>query len=467
MAYIAFKDISKRYPGCISCQEINLDIQQATIHAIVGENGAGKSTLMNILGGLVAPTTGTISLGGRDYAPDSALDAYKNKIAYIHQHFVLARQLTAFENILLSSSAPFHPLSQIPLNKIRKDAEILLKKFNWNISLDSKVENISVGEQQRLEILKALLLDPDIFIFDEPTAVLTPQEANNLMDFLVELRSQGKTVILISHKLNEIKKVADFVTILRAGRLVVSESMSKMSIDQMAENMIGRKTNRSFNFARSGKAKVALQLPGTATDIYCGEIFGVAGIEGNGQSELIRALIHHCRMNNVRFGDITEDRLPLSIFPGGTLVDHLVLRHPSLMGRMGLIDLPKAREETKALIGRWDVRPGLPDQVLNELSGGNQQKFMVGRELYHDPDLLIAAHPTRGVDLGALEMIHQAMIEFSKKEKTVILISSDLDEILQLAARFIILHQKKIYGPFDRNSLNEMQIGHYMTGHSQ
>ncbi len=462
---IQFDDISKEYHGRPACVQIHLEIAQSRIHAVVGENGAGKSTLMKILGGLVAPSRGRMSLKGKPYLPRSAQDAFSQKIAFIHQHFVLARQMTAFENILLSCSSSLNLLNSLPAKQTRLKTEALLKKFNWTIPLDRKVDQISVGEQQRLEILKALLLEPEILIFDEPTAVLTPQESDDLMNFLLKLKDDGKTVILISHKLNEIKKVADRVTIMRAGKIVLTEDMKNLSIDQIAESMIGRKAQKSFNLNAVIGENHALTLPGTEIKIRKGEIFGVAGIEGHGQSELIEKLIQTCRKNKISFGDITEDRLPLSVFQSLSLMDHVILKHPELFSRNGLLLKNKAQNATQHLIKKWDVRPGLADQSLIELSGGNQQKFIVGRELLHEPDVLIAAHPTRGVDLGAQEFIHRALIDFAKKKKVVFLFSSDLDEVLQLSDRFVILYHHGVLGPFAKNSLSELQIGRYMTGH--
>jgi len=467
MPFIQFNNISKEYRGCISCQEVNLEVQASTIHAVVGENGAGKSTLMKILGGLVIPTTGDMILRDQKYFPSSALDAFKNKIAFIHQHFVLARQLTAFENILLSSSSSLNPLAKIPQEAIREKTEAFLKKFHWTIELDRKVEKISVGDQQRLEILKALLLEPEIFIFDEPTAVLTPQESEDLMNFLLELKRDGKTILLVSHKLNEIKKVADFITVMRHGRIVITKPNSNFSIDEIAESMIGRKIHKSTLGTDHQKQKSEMfKLPGTDITVRRSEIFGVAGIEGHGQSQLIHQLIQRCRYLKIPYGDITEDRLPLSVFPDTSLTDHMILRHPDFFSQHGFIDQNASKLATENLIKKWDVRPGIVEQSLSELSGGNQQKFVVGREMFHEPHVLIAAHPTRGVDLGAQEMIHKALIEFAEKNNLVFLISSDLDEVLQLSHRFVILYHQQVFGPFEKDSLTEIQIGRYMTGNS-
>jgi len=318
-----------------------------------------------------------------------------------------------------------------------------------------------------LEILKALLLEPEIFIFDEPTAVLTPQESEDLMNFLLELKREGKTILLVSHKLNEIKKVSDFITVMRHGKTITTRPNSSFSVDEIAESMIGRKVQKSLNQHQvpDGSAEV-FKLPGTQIPVRRSEIFGVAGIEGHGQSELIQQLIQSCQSLKLKFGDITEDRLPLSVFPDVSLIDHLILRHPKFFSQHGFINKSSSLLATENLIQKWDVRPGFADQALSELSGGNQQKFVVGRELLHGPDILIAAHPTRGVDLGAQEMIHQALIDFTANKKSVVLISSDLDEVLQLSHRFVILYHHQVYGPFEKNSLSEIQIGRYMTGHS-
>jgi simple sugar transport system ATP-binding protein len=463
MSFIEFKDISKAFQNFFACEDISLNIEEASIHSIVGENGAGKSTLMKILGGLVIPTKGNMRLKGAAYTPKSALDAYKNKIAFIHQHFVLGRQMTAFENILLSRTSQSGVLKGIPKQQIRTQVESLLKKFNWSIQLDEKVENISVGEQQRLEILKALLLEPDILIFDEPTAVLTPQESDDLLDFILQLKAEKKTVILISHKLNEIKKVSDTISIMRAGRMIQTTKASLMSLDQIAETMIGRKSQKSLNTHSNSVVKDRL-FEVSNIQVLKSEIFGIAGIEGNGQTDFIQKVIQLCKKNKLSYGDITEDRIPLSVFQNTSLTDHVILKHYLHLTKNGLIQKEKAVQMTQEIIKSYDVRPGRPEQSLHELSGGNQQKFIVGRELFHEPEVLMAAHPTRGVDLGAQEMIHQALIQFSQKNKTVFLVSSDLDEILNLSNRFIILYRQKIFGPFAQNSLNELQIGQYMTG---
>lgn len=466
MSLIEFKNISKTFGDNQACRQISLNIEEGSIHSIIGENGAGKSTLVKLLGGLHSITSGQIFLRGENFKPKSAQDAYSHKIAFIHQHFVLADHLTVLENLVLSSSASLTILKNQPREIIRQKAETLLKKFKWSIRLDLKVSQISVGEQQRLEILKALLQEPDIIIFDEPTAVLTPQEADELLDFIINLKKQNKTILLISHKLREIKKVSDFVSVLRQGELVHSSSAHDLSIDQMAEKMIGEKKTSLTKGTVSTPTNCEPLMPITDTNITLqkNEIFGVAGIEGNGQSDLIAQLLLSFKKENLSFGDITEDRLRLSVFDDFSLAEHLFIRHPQYFLKNSFLQKNHLIEATKNLITQWDVRPGQTQQKLSELSGGNQQKFIVGRELFHNPQVLLAAHPTRGVDLGAQTKIHQAFFNFIESNKTVILISSELQEVLTLSDRFAILNKGTLWGPFHRQELSETEIGLYMTG---
>jgi ABC-type uncharacterized transport system ATPase subunit len=467
MASIEFKNISKIFGDCVACEDVSISIAGGNIHSIIGENGAGKSTLVKMLGGLYAPTSGEMFLNGKAYAPRSPQDAFAEKIAFIHQHFVLAEQLSALDNLYLSYTSSRSALSYKNLREVRELAEKILKKFNWQINLDAPVSQISVGEQQRLEILKALLQEPDIVIFDEPTAVLTPQESDDLLKFILQLKSEGKTIILISHKLNEIQSVSDKISVLRRGRHIDTRENKNLSIDQMAELMIGRQIVKTHEFKRPDQLKTLFQITGTQINLNSNEILGVAGIEGNGQSQLIRNLIHDFQNNNLSYGDITEDRIKLSVFDEFNLAEHMLLKHADAFTYKGIVDEAKLTSETQKLVDKWDVRPNNEAaKPLAEYSGGNQQKFVVGRELWNQPDVILAAHPSRGVDLGAQEMIHRSLIEFSQADKAVVLISSDLNEVLTLSDRFVILNKKKVYGPFKRGELNEMQIGIIMAAQS-
>lgn len=466
MSYIEFRNISKVYGDCISCCDISLSVKKASIHSIIGENGAGKSTLVKVLGGVVPATEGQLFIDGKSYAPRSAQDAFKNRIAFIHQHFVLAENLTALDNLILSASSGRNPLAVKNSKEVSENAQLLLKRFSWVIQLNKPVRELSVGEQQRLEILKALMQEPDIIIFDEPTAVLTPQESEELLQFILQLKAEGKTIILISHKLNEVTSVSDEISILRRGRLVSTHPRDELQIAELAELMIGRKVVRNNSVTRFGPKKILFRIPNTDIALKKSEIFGVAGIEGNGQSHFIALLLQEFKKFGLRFGDITEDRIKLSLFEELNLFEHMLLKHQENFTNFGVLNESALATATHELVSQWDVRPPEIYKPLSEFSGGNQQKFMVGREMWNAPDVLLAAHPSRGVDLGAQEKIHSELLTFSEKEKTVILISSDLDEILYLADRYIILSKGKIHGPFGKNQLHEKEIGLYMAGQS-
>lgn len=466
MSYIEFRNISKVYGDCVSCSEISLFVKKATIHSIIGENGAGKSTLVKVLGGVVPAYEGQLFIGGKDYSPKSAQDAFSHRIAFIHQHFVLAENLTALDNLVLSATSGRNPFALKNSAQVAESANQLLKRFSWTIQVGKLVRELSVGEQQRLEILKALMQEPDIIIFDEPTAVLTPQESEELMKFLLQLKAEGKTIILISHKLNEVSSVSDEISILRHGRLVSTHQRHDLQIAELAELMIGRKIVKSNSVERTGPEKLLFKIPDTDIELKKSEIFGVAGIEGNGQSEFIAVLLNQFKKNRLSFGDITEDRIKLSLFEELNLFEHMLLKHKEKFTSFGVLNENLLAEATLDLVKHWDVRPPEIHKPLSEFSGGNQQKFMVGREMWNEPDVLLAAHPSRGVDLGAQEMIHSALLNYSKNEKAVILVSSDLDEILFLADRYIILSKGKIHGPFKKSQLAEKEIGLFMAGQS-
>lgn len=463
MSYIEFRNITKTFGDFTACRDISLSIKKSSVHSIIGENGAGKSTLVKLLGGIEPVTSGEIFLDNKIYTPESARDAFKNKIAFIHQHFVLAEQLSALDNIVLSASSNEFSLNTKNIRDIQARAQFQLKKFNWQISLEKKVGHLSVGEQQRLEILKALMQEPDIIIFDEPTAVLTPQESEDLLKFILQLKSEDKTIILISHKLNEINSVSDAISILRQGALISTHQRGELSIEDMAEKMIGRRLLKKNNFTRPEKKDVFFELPQTQIPLYKSEVFGVAGIEGNGQHELIQLLLTKFRHMDINYGDIAEDRIRLSVFEELNLAEHMLLKHKTKFENYNFIDQNKLDKETLSLIEEWDVRPPDIYKPLAEFSGGNQQKFVVGREMWGEPKILLAAHPTRGVDLGAQEKIHGSLLDYTQKNNTVVLFSSDLNEILYLSDRYVIINKNKIYGPFSKSQLSEKEIGVYMT----
>lgn len=462
--FIEFQKINKYCGLTHACNDISFTVHDNTIHAIVGENGAGKSTLMKIFAGLEQPFSGTMLLKDSAYAPESAKDAFQSRIGFVQQHFLLADNRNVLDHLVLNW--PYKNLfGPADTSELLKKVNTFSQKFNWTVNLKTKIKNLSVGEQQRIEIIKALLTDPEIIIFDEPTAVLAPGEIQDFLKFLKDLKSEGKTIILISHKLNEIKAVADQVTILRHGKSILTKSVSEMSIADMAEAMIGQKLGAAITNEKVKKEKTQLfKIEDLGLIIEKNEILGVAGIDGHGQSQLIQKVLGLVRRLGISFGDIAEDRLRYNLFPGLSLIDHMALRHPKQLTKHGFIQKDLTVSTTKELVNKWDVRPHNPFMSVENLSGGNQQKFVVGRELFHDPDFILAAHPTRGVDLGAQQMIHQALVNCKEAGKSVMLVSSDLDEILNLSDVFIILYKNHSYGPFFRNQISEIEIGQFMTG---
>ncbi len=462
MSLIEFKNISKFYQGFQACNDISFRIKENSIHALVGENGAGKSTLMKILGGLESATSGEIFVRSKLYAPRSAQDAFQNHIGFVHQHFLLAGNLTVLDHLILNwpKNTIFSFLNS---KELIIKVETITEKFSWNLNFQTKISNLSVGDQQRIEILKALLADPEIIIFDEPTAVLAPQEIDEFLNFLKQLQANKKTIILISHKLKEIKNIANQITILRHGKSILTTDIAEMSLDDIAEKMIGRKMKTKNAFDDTKDLKLNLFNYGDL-QFKKNHILGVIGIEGNGQSELIRSVRQLVKKKKITAADIPEDRIRYGLFPGLSLTSHMILRHPKKFCRYGFIQSKAVAAATDSVLENWDVRPHNRKLNIENLSGGNQQKFVIGRELYHDPDFILAAHPTRGVDLAAQEFIHTALIEKAKTGKTIFLLSSDLDEVLKLAHDFVILFKGQLFGPFKKNQLSETEIGQFMTG---
>lgn len=455
---IEFKNISKNFGSFTALDQVQFNILKNEIHAVIGENGAGKSTLMKILSGIERPTSGAMVLRGKAYEPQSAQDSFREKIGFVHQHFQLADELTGWEHLLLVAQT-----QKIHLSKLQEIVQKKQSQFKWNLPLDKKVKSYSIGEQQRLEILRVLILEPEIIIFDEPTAVLSPNEIDDFLTFMVELKKQGHTLILISHKLNEIKKVADTVTILCRGKLIATEAALNLTIEQMAEKMIGRKQQPLVETTTSKAAKTYdLNLLGLK--LYSNEILGVAGVEGNGQQDLIHKLIQNIQLLKLKFGDISEDRYRYSIYPQKHLTDNFLIRHRDDFTRLGLVQKKLLKNEVNKILLEWDVRPAESNKVMSSFSGGNQQKFVIGRELWHRPDVILAAHPSRGVDIGAQEKIHQALLNQKKEQRAVVLLSADLDEVLKLSDRFIILFKGAIKGPFVKGSLTRNQISQIMNG---
>ncbi len=460
---VEFRNISKQCGAVHACKNISFKVAPGTIHALVGENGAGKTTLMNILGGILLADSGTMLVHEKPYRPASAKDAFKSKIGFIHQHFLLAENLTVMDHLLLNWPEQ-KLLTALSRTDLLKKVSYFTSKFNWTLNFNQKISQLSIGEQQRIEIIKALLTEPDILIFDEPTAVLAPQEILDFLNFLMALKNEGRTLILISHKLHEVKKVADHITVLRHGESVLSKPAAEMTLVDIAESMIGKKLNyATAATVRKISTSNAIHFPDLNLQLNFSEITGFAGIEGHGQSLLIEKFLTSIKAKKITFADIPEDRIKFAIIPSMTLVDHMVLRHPEFSSK-GFIQTLAASAATKKIILDWDVRPPEPDHVAEKLSGGNQQKFVIGRELFSDPDFILAAHPTRGVDLGAQQLIHSAFIRARDNGKSIVLISADLEEILLLSDQLIVLYKHELFGPFQKAQLSETEIGQFMTG---
>lgn len=460
---VEFKNLNKSYGPVKACQDVSFKIKRGEIHALVGENGAGKSTLMNLLGGLTQADSGEIFVHEKLYQPTSAKAAFASRIGFIHQHFLLAENLTVLQHLVLNWPGQNLFSSFSNANLLKKVSDFS-QKFGWTINFQAKINQLSVGEQQRVEIIKALLADPDIIIFDEPTAVLAPQEITDFLSFLKQLKSEGKTIILISHKLAEVQEVADQLTILRHGQSILTSATCKLSLLEIAENMIGQKLVYAKNDAEVAQPKKNLiRLKNISLQLKRNEILGVAGIEGHGQGHFIEMILKEAITNKITFADIPEDRLKFGLFDGMSLVDHMILRHP-VLSQNGFIRKKQALAVTQKIVEDWDVRPQDIHLHADRFSGGNQQKFVIGRELYHNPQLVLAAHPTRGVDVKAQQMIHTALIKQRTEGKAVVLVSSDLDEVLKLSDQFVILYKSKVFGPFKNQQLSETEIGQLMTG---
>jgi ABC-type uncharacterized transport system ATPase subunit len=497
-ALLDFKNVSKAFGDCVANRRVSFSVQAGTIHALVGENGAGKSTIMKILFGLYQRDSGEISLRGQPIAFASPLEAKKNGLGMVHQHFMLAGSMTALEHIFLDEAEMGSLLRPLRRGKKQQDLEILCAKYKMPVAWNEKIENLSVGFQQRIEILKLLHNRAEILILDEPTAVLTPQEVQSLFAQLRELKAAGKTILLITHKLKEVVSLADKVTVFRHGETIQSMKVSETSANQISELMVGRKLqatgspnaaiSKNIGFAIRSLSIATLKLKNIDLQIHQKEILGLAGIEGNGQSELIRFLLAPSKFLDVE-GDVLiqgqsilgkspyqlkqmgmsyfpEDRLQQGCLPGLNLKENFILGlHKSKpFQNNGIFRSNTIQAITEQQIQKFDVRPANAKMMFNNLSGGNQQKLVIARELFRKPRFLLAAQPTRGVDIGATERIHQEMRSLCDQGSSILLISSDLDELIQLSDRIVVMFQGQILGELKRGEFSEMILGRLMTG---
>lgn len=495
---IEMKGIGKSFPGIRANDNINLQVEKGEIHVLLGENGAGKSTLMNILYGLYQPDEGQIFVNEKLVKITNPNVAISMGIGMVHQHFMLVHNFTVAENIILGKE-PKKGL-YLDINQAIKDVEALSKKYELKVDPRAIISDISVGMQQRVEILKTLYRGAEILILDEPTAVLTPQEIEELGIILKSLVSQGKSIILITHKLKEVMAMSDRVTIIRRGKVIDTLHTKNTNIDELAEMMVGRKVNLKIDKKEANPSTPVLEVKGLKAldsrkleavkgvdfEVHGGEILGIAGVDGNGQHELIQAitglqkptagevLINGKEITGLSPKDVIasgvshvpEDRhkrglvLDYSLAENSILGNHHASKYKKGMG----LNYAKIREYCKRLIKEYDVRTPSEMVLAKSLSGGNQQKMIVAREIDRDPSLCIAAQPTRGLDVGAIEFVHKKLVEIRDSGKAVLLVSLELDEIMALSDRIAVLYDGKIVGVMDAKDATEKKLGIMMAG---
>jgi len=496
---IEMLNITKEFPGIIACDDVTLQLKKGEVHALLGENGAGKSTLMSVLFGLYKAEMGEIKVRGEIENIKSPLDANRLQIGMVHQHFKLVHNFTVAENIVLGIEDTKYGF--LSMKEAIERIEVISKRYKLMIDPYAKIEDITVGMQQRVEILKMLYRDAEILILDEPTAVLTPQEIDELMGIIRDLIDEGKSIILITHKLDEIKAVADRCTVLRKGKCIGTIEVDTTSKAQMAEMMVGRKVSFDVEKAPAKIGKTILQVneltknsigdKNVFTDISfevkAGEIFCLAGIEGNGQTQIIEAItgltgfdsgsisingedisdlsIRKRTLSGI--GHIPEDRHKYGLVLDYTMKENMVLQTYFMdeFQKYGFLKFDAINKKADSLIKRFDVRSGQgKNSVARGMSGGNQQKVIVAREMDRSPDLLIAVQPTRGLDVGAIEYIHDQLIKHRDSGKSVLLVSLELDEVLNISDRIAVVHEGRIMATVNTDETTKEQLGLYMAG---
>jgi general nucleoside transport system ATP-binding protein len=498
---LELRGITKQFPGVLANDHIDFDLRRGEVHALLGENGAGKSTLMSILYGLYTADSGEILMNGKPITISSPKDAINLGIGMVHQHFMLIPVMTVTENIVLANE-PVHAGVLLDESAAERSVEEVARSFKFAVDPHARVESITVGQQQRVEIMKALYRNADIVILDEPTAVLTPQEALELFEILRTLTREGISIIFITHKLNEVLEIADRITVLRRGKKVETLPREGATEDSLARAMVGREVLLRVEKTPATPGDVLLHVEdlrvrddrgleavrGVSFEVRAGEIVGIAGVDGNGQSELIDALTG---LRNVADGTITahgddltrasarealdagighipEDRHRRGLVLEFNLAENLVLHDygKEPFSRFGWINPRRWLRWAAGLLREFDVRGGGPTTRGASLSGGNQQKVVIAREVSRDPSVLIAAQPTRGLDVGAIEFVHRRLVEQRDAGKAVLLVSLELDEILSLSDRILVLYEGRIVGEFPPD-VSEEEVGIAMTGAGQ
>lgn len=495
---VEMKDVTKSFPGVKACDSVSLQVNEGEILGLIGENGAGKSTMMNMLYGMFEADEGQILLNGKEVRINSPHAAIKYGIGMVHQHFMLMPNLTVLQNIILGNA----PLKRgrIDGEKAKKQIKEIMNTYNLSVDLNETVNRLSVGEKQRVEILKSLYRKAKILILDEPTAVLTPNETDQLLEMLTELKNQGCAIIFITHKLREVKKVSDRITVMRKGIVTGDIETKEATDDILSEMMVGKTVDLRIprNDFRPGKPilkvehlsafgeKGLISVDDVTFQVRAGEIVGIAGVEGNGQSELIEAIagMIPIESGNVALNEtditkssvrkrrekgiahIPEDRLKMGGAKDCTIKDNLSSNryYQKPYSKYGIMDNHKLTEMAEAACKEYNVKTPDSTYLLETLSGGNMQKVIIAREIGMDPDFLIASQPTRGVDIGAIEDIHKAIIKARDNGKAILLISAELDEILSLSDRIFVMYESKFTGQFMREDASEQELAKYMTG---
>ncbi len=497
---LSLEGITKVFPGVIANDNVYFDLEKGEIHALVGENGAGKSTLMKILYGMYKPDSGVIKVKGKVVNLRGPLNAISCGIGMVHQHFMLVPHLTALENIILGAE-PSKGFNVVDLDSARKKIEQLMEENDMEIPLDYPIEKLSVGLQQRVEILKLLYRGAEIVILDEPTAVLTPQETKELFVSLTELKERGRGIIFISHKLDEVLEIADRITVIRRGKIIKTLKREEANKKILAELMVGRPVLFDLKKPKRPIGDVVFEIKdlyvkgwgnvdavrGVNLSVREGEIVGIAGVEGNGQAELIAAI---CGLAPVREGKILlrgkdisswsvlrrrdegishipQDRQRFGLLLPYPVYENEVLgrmHKPLFSGWLGFLKRKNMRQLSKRLIMEFDIRTPSETVPVHALSGGNQQKVVVARELQTTPLFLIAAYPTRGVDIGAMELIYQKILDAKANGTAILLISADLDEIFSLSDRIAVIYNGRILKEFAIDEATPQDVGFYMMG---
>lgn len=492
--------IVKMFGSFCALDHVDLDVERGSIHAILGENGAGKSTLMNVLYGLYQAEEGEIFLGGEKVSISNPNDAIAHGIGMVHQHFMLVDNFTVTQNIILGQE-PCRGAGLLDMKAAGQRVRDIIAEYGLEVDPDAKIEDISVGMQQRVEILKALYRGADILILDEPTAVLTPQEIDRLVQIMRGLAAKGKTIIIITHKLKEIKASSDTCTIIRRGKYVGAVDVAGVDEEELAEKMVGHHVNLVVEKAPANPGKEVFRIDDLVVkdergieavrhlnlSVRAGEIVGIAGIDGNGQKELVEAItcltraqsgtitvngeeIQNTTPRNVidhKVSTIHEDRQRRGLVLPFTVAENAVLekyRTPEF-GVHGVLDRAKMHEFTEQLIHDYDVRPAdCADHTAAGLSGGNQQKVIIGREISNNPDVLIAVQPTRGLDVGAIEYVHKTLVAERDRGTAILLISLELDEVMSVADTIAVIYAGAIVDTFKQGDVDENRIGLLMAG---